>query len=415
MKALYIHIPFCRKVCTYCDFYKMVAKNDLKEKYVDYLIKELDLRKEYLTELETIYIGGGTPSALSTNALNRLFLALKERIDLKQIKEFTIEANPKDVNVDFVNLISAYKVNRVSLGVQSLKRKKLKFLGRDHRKGDVKKAIKALQEGGITNINVDLIFGSHKDKKRIVLKDLRKLLKWNVTHISTYSLQLEEKTILYKKFKENKFIPIDEKLDSDIYKAVCDELASKGFVHYEISNFALNNDYKSIHNLTYWNNDKYIGIGAAASYYIDNYRYTNINNLEKYFQGIENNNLCYLEENEIVPGEKMFEEVMLGFRKLDGINLNTFKEKFGVCIKEAYSVINNLLEKGDLVIENDYIKVPSEKIYILNSILINFLDQDLDKQKEYKPEEENDDDFYEAELNSNNEIETEDTTNDDAE
>lgn len=385
MKALYIHIPFCRKICSYCDFYKMVAKADLKEKYTDYLIKELEFRKEYLSEIETIYIGGGTPSSLSTNALNRLFLALKERINLKGLKEFTIEANPKDITEDFVNLISAYNVNRVSLGVQSLKRKKLKFLGRDHKKGDVKKAIKLLQAGGITNINVDLIFGSEKDKVKIVLKDLRKLLKWNVTHISTYSLQLEEKTILYKKFCENKFKPIDQNLDADMYKAVCDELEAKGFVHYEVSNFALSNVYKSAHNLTYWNNDKYLGVGAAASYYIDNYRYTNINNLQKYFDGIDAGKLNYLEENEIVPGEKMFEEVMLGFRKLEGINLNTFKEKFGVCIKEAYPVVNELLEKGDLVIDNEFIKVPSEKIYVLNSILINFLNEDYDKAKEYTP------------------------------
>lgn len=385
MKALYIHIPFCRKICSYCDFYKMVAKADLKEKYTDYLIKELEFRKEYLSEIETIYIGGGTPSSLSTNALNRLFLALKERINLKGLKEFTIEANPKDITEDFVNLISAYNVNRVSLGVQSLKRKKLKFLGRDHKKGDVKRAIKLLQTGGITNINVDLIFGSEKDKVKVVLKDLRKLLKWNVTHISTYSLQLEEKTILYKKFCENKFKPIDQSLDADMYKAVCDELEAKGFVHYEVSNFALSNGYKSAHNLTYWNNDKYLGVGAAASYYIDNYRYTNINNLQKYFDGIDAGKLNYLEENEIVPGEKMFEEVMLGFRKLEGINLNAFKEKFGVCIKEAYPVVNELLEKGDLVIDNEFIKVPSDKIYVLNSILINFLNEDYDKAKEYTP------------------------------
>ena len=385
MKALYIHIPFCRKICSYCDFYKMVAKADLKEKYTDYLIKELEFRKEYLSEIETIYIGGGTPSSLSTNALNRLFLALKERINLKGLKEFTIEANPKDITEDFVNLISAYNVNRVSLGVQSLKRKKLKFLGRDHKKGDVKRAIKLLQAGGITNINVDLIFGSEKDKVKVVLKDLRKLLKWNVTHVSTYSLQLEEKTILYKKFCENKFKPIDQSLDADMYKAVCDELEAKGFVHYEVSNFALSNGYKSAHNLTYWNNDKYLGVGAAASYYIDNYRYTNINNLQKYFDGIDAGKLNYLEENEIVPGEKMFEEVMLGFRKLEGISLNAFKEKFGVCIKEAYPVVNELLEKGDLVIDNEFIKVPSDKIYVLNSILINFLNEDYDKAKEYTP------------------------------
>ena len=187
-----------------------------------------------------------------------------------------------------------------------------------------------------------------------------------------------------EKFKENKFIPINENLDSDIYFAICEFLKQKGFIHYEVSNFALNDNYKSVHNLTYWNNDKYLGIGAAASYYIDNIRYTNINNLNKYFEGIDNESLCYLEEDEIVPGEKMFEEVMLGFRKLEGINLQKFEEKFEKTIFDAYPVVNKLIDNGNLEVSNGYIKVPESKIYILNNILINFLDEDLDKAYENK-------------------------------
>lgn len=407
MKALYIHIPFCSKVCTYCDFYKMVAKDSLKEKYIEYLIKELEMKKEYFTELETIYIGGGTPTSLNPSLLKQLFSYLKENIDFKKIKEFTVEVNPKDVTYELASLFATFKVNRISLGVQSLKRRKLKFLGRDHRYRDVKKAINTLKEVGIYNINCDIIFGAKRDSKRIVIRDLKKLLKMNITHISTYSLQLEQKTILYKLFKENKFKPISEELDSEIYNAVCTFLKEKEFDHYEVSNFALNKDFRSLHNLTYWNNEKYIGVGAAASYYIDNVRYTNVYNLSKYFEGIDKGELNYFEVDEIVLGEKLFEEVMLGFRKLDGINLNNFKEKYGKEIVEVFPVVNELLEKGDLVIENEYIKVPENKIFILNNILINFLSEDNFNNLENNNNEDeisNEDDSLEMVSENNEEV-----------
>ena len=175
MKALYIHIPICSKVCTYCDFYKMVAKDSLKEKYIEYLIKELEMKKEYFTELETIYVGGGTPTSLNPSLLKQLFSYLKENIDFKKIKEFTVEVNPKDVTYELASLFATFKVNRISLGVQSLKRRKLKFLGRDHRYRDVKKAINTLKEVGIYNINCDIIFGAKRDSKRIVIRDLKKI------------------------------------------------------------------------------------------------------------------------------------------------------------------------------------------------------------------------------------------------
>ena len=373
MKALYIHIPFCNKICTYCDFYKRVAKENLKEKYVSYLLKEMEMRKDLLGEIETIYIGGGTPSSLKVSDLETLFKGLKKYINFSKVKEFTFEINPTDVNLPLIQVLKEYNVNRVSLGVQSLKRKKLKFLGRDHRKGDVKKAIRLLQENGITNINADIIFGVQNEKVKTVLKDIKALNKYGVTHISTYSLQLEEKTVLNKLFKENKFTPITEDLDADIFKAINDLLNEYGYVHYEVSNFAKAEEFKSAHNLTYWNNEHYLGLGTAASYYIGDYRYTNINNMDKYFEAIDNNEFCYLEENDLVLGEKMFEEVVLGFRKLEGVNVNRFKEKFEKDIFEVYPVINELVEKGDIIFQNDYLRVPEEKIFVLNSILIKFL------------------------------------------
>ena len=213
----------------------------------------------------------------------------------------------------------------------------LMMKGRElNRREENKKSILLLQTAGIDNINADIIFSTPKDSFKIVKRDLKKLIKLNVTHFSTYSLQLEKKTILYKLYTENKFKLIDEDLDSDIYQNICNYLKENDFIQYEISNFSKNNSFKSLHNLTYWNNEKYLGIGAAASYYIENTRYTNVNNLNKYFEGIDNNKLNYLEENELVLSEMMFEEVMLGLRKTEGINLAKFKEKFNIDLIEKY-------------------------------------------------------------------------------
>ncbi len=374
MKALYIHIPFCNKICTYCDFYKRIAKEELKERYVEYLLKELEMRKDLLGEIETIYIGGGTPSSLNVNLLSRLFLGLKKHINLSKVKEFTFEINPIDVTESLVSLLKENKVNRVSLGVQSLKKKKLKQLGRDHKKRTVKKAMRLLTLNGITNINCDIIFGTTNDKIKVVKKDLKRLIKYGAKHISAYSLQLEEKTILYRLYKQNKFIPVTEDYDSEMFKFINNYLKENGFVHYEVSNFALGDEYKSLHNLVYWNNEHYLGIGAASSYYIGDFRYTNINNLDKYFEGIDKGEICHLEESELVLKEKMFEEVMLGLRKLEGVNKNTFMIKFEQNIEEVYPVINELISKGDLLFDGEFLKVPEEKIFILNNILMNFLD-----------------------------------------
>ncbi|HHU55821.1 MAG TPA: radical SAM family heme chaperone HemW, partial [Acholeplasmataceae bacterium] len=200
MEALYIHIPFCRKICTYCDFYKMVAKDSVKTKYVEYLLKELRLKKDLLNDLKTVYIGGGTPTALPLNLLDFFLYHLTKEIDLNSVIEFTIEANPSDITKELVNVLTKYNINRVSLGVQSFNDEKLKFLGRDHDEKTIKKAIKTLQRGGLKNINVDLIYGTPNDSFRKVKKDLKKIINLGAKHISTYSLILEKKTILYHLF-----------------------------------------------------------------------------------------------------------------------------------------------------------------------------------------------------------------------
>ncbi|MFA7434768.1 MAG: radical SAM family heme chaperone HemW [Bacilli bacterium] len=372
IESLYIHIPFCSKICTYCDFYKMVAKPYVKEKYVEYLIKELEMKKQYLTSLKTIFIGGGTPTCLSLESMEKLFSYLNQYIDKDILIEFTIEANPNDITLDMAKLFKKYNINRVSLGVQGLKEEKLKILGRTHNEEDVKKAIKNLIKAKITNINADIIYGVGKETFADIKYDLERLIKFGVKHISAYSLILEDKTVLKKLFDEKKFFLYDEDEESNLYKQIVNFLKKKKFIHYEISNFS-KKDQQSNHNLVYWNNMNYIGAGASASYYIDNMRYTNIRNLEKYYQGIDNNQLNYAAVTELTKEDMMSEEMIMGLRKIEGINILDFKAKYLLAIEEAFPIIKKFISLELLEIKNNYLFIPEEKLYLSNEVLVNFV------------------------------------------
>lgn len=378
IESLYIHIPFCDHICVYCDFYKMIAKNDEKEKYIDYLIKELDLKQELLHNIKTIYIGGGTPSNLENQLLIKLFDALNKYIDLKKLQEFTIECNPIDVTKELVLILKKYNVNRVSLGVQSFNNKKLEYLKRNHTSEIAINAINTLQVNGINNINCDFIYGLHIknqfiDDFNIIKNDLDLAIKLNIPHISCYTLIIEDKTILNKFIKDKKYQIMNDDLEADLFEFINNYLKKYQFDHYEISNYSLPG-YQSLHNLTYWNNEYYLGIGANASYYYNNTRYTNINNLKSYYQGIDNGKLNYFEEVKLDISDMMYEEIMLGLRKLKGINKNNFLKKYNCDIISVYNKIPNLLDQGILIDDGENIFVSEDKIYILNDILLQILE-----------------------------------------
>lgn len=350
----------------------MVASEVGKVKYIDYLIKELDLKKELIGSLETIYIGGGTPSCLDINLLDKLFSNLNKYIDPNTLKEYTIEANPNDISISLAHLFKKHSINRVSLGVQGLKEDKLNILGRTHNKDDVLNAIQILQDANITNISVDLIYGVGNEKFKDIKEDLKILLKTNIKHLSLYSLILEDKTILKKLYNENKFKLYDEDEEAKLYIKITEFLKKEGFIHYEISNFAKEN-YESLHNLVYWNNNNYLGLGPSASYYLEDIRYTNIRNLNKYYQGIDNKSLIYEEKIKLTIEDQMSEELIMGLRKIKGINLNNFKTKFNKDIFEVYPVINQLINNKLLKIENDFLFIPEDKLYLSNEIFIKFI------------------------------------------
>ena len=305
--------------------------------------------------IETIYIGGGTPSSLEIEELEKLFSIIK-KIKSNYL-EFTIECNLDNLTKEKIDLFKRNNINRISIGIESFDKKNLKFLNRNLNNLELIPYIKKI---GIDNINVDLIYALPTESKKTLINDMDKLLELDVPHISTYSLIIEPHTMIYNKKIEN----IDDLLDLEMYNIICSKL--KAYNHYEISNFS-KKGYESKHNLTYWNNEHYYGFGMGASGYIDNIRYTNTKSINEYIKGN-----YILEEEKLDIKETMENEMILGLRKLEGVNISNFRKKYNREIKEVFK-IDKLIEEGKLLIENDYIKINPKYLYVSNEILINFI------------------------------------------
>lgn len=354
MKSVYIHIPFCSNICSYCDFPKIYYHKKWINDYLEALNREIDLR--YKGELiETIYIGGGTPSSLEIEELEKLFSIIK-KIKSNYL-EFTIECNLDNLTKEKIDLFKRNNINRISIGIESFDKKNLKFLNRNLNNLEL---IPYMKKIGIDNINVDLIYALPTESKKTLINDIDKLLELDVPHISTYSLIIEPHTMIYNKKIEN----IDDFLDLEMYNIICSKL--KAYNHYEISNFS-KKGYESKHNLTYWNNEHYYGFGMGASGYIGDIRYTNTKSINEYIKGN-----YILEEEKLDIKETMENEMILGLRKLEGVNISNFKKKYNKEIKEVFK-IDKLIEEGKLLIENDYIKINPKYLYVSNEILINFI------------------------------------------
>jgi len=375
MTGLYIHIPFCKSICAYCDFYKMVASNALQEKTIDYIIKELDKRKVSSYEIDTIYIGGGSPGSLDESLSIKLFSAVLARVDMTKIKEFTIELNPLDITLDYARLLKKYGVNRVSIGVETFNENTMKKIGRNPfvNFNEIKEKITILNECGINNINIDLIYGVYGTDVSVFLEDVHLACMLNITHLSCYSLILEEHTILGYQYKNKKFMLLDEDLEAKMYEELIHELPKFGFSQYELSNFA-KDGYQSLHNLKYWKNHNYLAIGPSAAGFIDNMRYTNIKNLNEYFKGIDTGDFRYDECYECDISELKEITLMMNLRLCEGINTLAWLERFHEDIFTSYPSIKGLINDGLIIYENDYIKIPKKYYYISNYIIVKIIE-----------------------------------------
>ncbi len=359
IKSCYIHIPFCKTICSYCDFCKMFYNKEFVYNYLKALDKEIDSVYKGET-MNTLYLGGGTPSALDMDELEILFKTIK-KIKVGKDLEFSFEVNVDDITEEKLIFLKRNKVNRLSIGIQTVNQKYLKFLNRTHNKKHAKDNI-LLAKKYFDNISVDLMYGFNGQTIDELKDDLDFFISLGVQHISTYSLILEKNTVLYIKNIES----IDEELESNMYYYIVNYLKENNYNHYEISNFS-KKGFSSRHNLTYWNNEKYYGFGLGASGYISNVRYTNTRSLTNYIKG----SYVYQKEN-ITDILSMENEIIFGLRKISGINKDSFYKKYNRKIKDVFK-IDVLLNTG-LLKENDkFIYIPFDKLYVQNSILINFI------------------------------------------
>lgn len=357
--SIYINIPFCNSICTYCDFCKIFYNKKYINDYLNNLEQEIKVR--YKSEIvNTIFIGGGTPSSLDDEELIRL-MNIIEIFKLNDNYEFTVECNIESITENKLKIMKKYGVNRISIGIESFDNSIIKLLGRNHTKKDVYNKMEIVKRY-FSNINIDLIYAAYDDIN-ILKSDIDCFLKLDIPHISTYSLIIEDNTML----KINGMKNIDEDIDYEMYKYIEDALEKNNYIHYEISNYA-KNGYQSKHNLVYWNNEEYYGFGLSSTSYINNERITNTKNLRKYLNG-KYIGTSISEDKEI----KMENEVMLGLRKLDGIDLDRFKEKFNVSLEDIYN-IDNLISEGYLVKEDNYIKINKKYMYISNEIIVRILE-----------------------------------------
>lgn len=360
MKSAYLHIPFCKHICSYCDFCKMNYKKEWVEKYLKALKDEV-LEKYNDEVLDTLYIGGGTPSCLDSEDLAKLFEIIKI-FKLNKTYEFTFECNINDITEELLAILKENNVNRLSIGIESFNNNNLKIIERKHTFEETLENIKLAKNLGFNNINVDLIYALPNETLSTLKKDLNQILKLDVEHISTYSLIIEDHT----KLKIKNVKAIDEELDAKMYEYIVKKLTSKGYQHYEISNFA-KEGYESKHNLTYWNNKYYYGFGLSAHGYIHGFRYENTRSLQDYLKKD-----FVLEENILSKREIMENELMLGLRKIEGINLNDFFDKYELNLQDVFP-IKPLLKSKDLIYKNGYIFINPDKLYIMNEILLKLI------------------------------------------
>ena len=368
--GIYIHIPFCKQKCYYCDFVSFPDKINLQEKYIEALIKELKSYNLEEYDVTTIYIGGGTPSYISSDLIKKVLENLKEKIKSNKTKwediEITIEVNPGTVNKEKLEEYKKQGINRLSIGLQTTNDILLKKIGRIHTYKEFLDTYNLARNIGFENINVDLIIGLPEETISDVKKDLENIIKINPEHISVYSLIVEEGTKIENLLNENKITLPDEESERRMYWFVKNTLELNGYNHYEISNFAKEN-MESKHNINCWEQKEYIGLGIASHSYVENIRYGNTSNLEKYIENKDFANEQELETkkiriiDEVQSKEDIKKEyMMLGLRKVKGVKISKFKEKFG---ENPIYIFRNELEK--LVREN-LIVVDGDNIYLSN-------------------------------------------------
>lgn len=373
MAGIYIHVPFCKTRCIYCDFYTR-TNMEQKTPYVSAICKELILRSDYIGEesISTIYFGGGTPSQLSETDFKIIFKYIYETFTVEDNAEITLEANPDDLNSKYLDILKQVGFNRLSMGVQSFDDEQLQFLNRRHSAQKAIDIVRTSQQSGFSNISIDLMYGLPGLTLDLWNKTLDIAIDLNIQHISSYHLIYEQGTKLYRLLQKGDIKSVDEELSVQMFTTLIKRLQEKNFIHYEISNFG-QEGYFSRHNSSYWLGATYLGLGPSAHSYNGQNRCWNISSISKYIQGIEENN-PHLEIEDLDIRTRYNDFILTGMRTMWGINRNELQIQFGSKYSNYCDLnIERHLKSGDAVLDRDNYKISSKGIFVSDSIMSDLM------------------------------------------
>lgn len=369
--GIYIHIPFCKSRCIYCGFYSTTNK-ELKERYVDALIREIHMRKDDFARLgtslspsstSTVYFGGGTPSSLSVCDIERIVGALESTFNGTP-SEVTLEMNPDDVTKDYIKAVRQMGINRISMGIQTFDDSRLQFIRRRHNASQAEKAVMTIREEGIHNVSIDLMFGFPNQTMDEWVTDIDKAIALHPTHISAYSLMYEEDTPLFRMLQKGEINQIDDETSLAMYTELINRLTANGYEHYEISNFAMPG-YRSVHNSSYWHDTPYLGFGAAAHSYNKDTRSWNRPDLKKYIESIESGVLP--SESEVIDADTHYNDLITtALRTREGLNLDDLPQKYReyALVNARKSISEHLLEATD-----SHIRLTREGLFVSDMVM----------------------------------------------
>ena len=379
-RGVYIHIPFCHQICNYCDFNKVFFKNQPVDEYIEAVGKEIEIvvkeMPEQFQKIETVFLGGGTPTALSATQLERLLQLIQEKLPMEHMVEFTSEANPDELTIEKLKALINGGVNRLSMGVQSFDEELLKKLGRTHSNNHVYETIQKAKEVGFQNISIDLMYGLPGQTHEQWEDTLDKALQLNLPHYSAYSLIVEPKTVFYIQYSKGKLSLPTEDSEAEMYGLLMEKMKANSLNQYEISNFATQG-FESIHNKIYWDNDEYAGFGAGAHGYLNGQRYSNHGPIKKYLESVESGNRPTVRGHMVSTTEKCEEHMFLGLRKNEGVTFKEFEMRFQIPMHERYGDIIRQLTKQGLLIEDEIgIRLSEKGRYLGNDVFQQFLLED---------------------------------------
>ncbi|MBI5674800.1 MAG: radical SAM family heme chaperone HemW [Nitrospirae bacterium] len=376
--SLYLHIPFCLKRCIYCDFVSGIYEAGKADEYISALKKEI-ITIPRDTSFSTLFIGGGTPTALSADVLRDLILHIFNYLSFTHNYEATIEANPGTLDKEKLTVIREAGMNRLSIGTQSLNDDELMLLGRLHNSSDAETAVHMAREAGFENIGIDLIYGIPGQSILSWRNTLEKAVKLKPEHISTYELTVEKGTVLYSRYQEGILKSLDDDLIVEMYNHTIDYLASEGYSHYEISNFAMHG-YSCRHNLNYWDRGEYHGVGVGSHSFVNGNRFYNTGNLEDYLKDVSEERIPAAEREDITEEKALSEAVFLGLRKTEGINVESFFKRYGINILSQYQYeLSDMQAKGLIEITNSEcsyetnLRLTRRGLLLSNEVFVKFI------------------------------------------